>query len=829
MKLSSIAQDFTTVVLSNQGLTISPLAKPCPCDNCRKKIEASQFVVVWHAKSRNICAECAIFYLKSGGFLFRVEQLFPTFGRGDDALLKMMKSSALGRLAAIIECVIFLIPHKALEQPDRHEIVLNKTLLSVFAGVIKSIVYPSQDNQGELIRLLSSKMLCDLVSEYPSLEQSIRQLALGGEGDQIRSSLQALPGFGWPNAEKIKLLASKPVSDDQRIREAVTANLQTCGTRDIAKLIDATQYKAQVERLNGSYSVEALRTMHRFIFSFVPGSSGNAKRPIIASEIVMATYAEPNIEQLYRALPDATRKLVDLLAWRRTPLGCEEIERKLGLSTTYVKKGYSWRNECYVKSEYIGLLGLLLLEQNNVGVMITGWLAEQFRKILPKPERATLIGSDTPPETAGSSILAFDPDFVALLPNIYQQLQQKTISLKMNGMPTVAGCRTLEAYGGDYQEFRPDHKTVRSLRSELLYRMFDQTEIPDSSKVTSQLIAKKLLDTLFKPQKPIYADLPDAINYVAKSIVPALLTHLEWQYFEADQGFEKSYLDSIHHLISILPKNRWFTISDALDYLYFNNKGLGSPEVAMMTRAIVDHHWGSKGYEQISASTVIHFWEEPLLKTFILLLATIGAVEVLCCDPVNHGLCTYNQKYLTRADCILAFRLSALGEWYFQGGDESCFKKLERGHIVLDQKRLLLQVQGNDIALKAALAQAINPVGDSFYSIDSGSFLKDCRNEETVVKKINAFKSLLPAELPEVWQRFFETTLARLNPLQPVKTAYTILQLSDAPELKQLLLSNKKLRQLVTLAEGGLLLIAPKDMRAFKKTLADLGFFASGF
>jgi hypothetical protein len=307
------------------------------------------------------------------------------------------------------------------------------------------------------------------------------------------------------------------------------------------------------------------------------------------------------------------------------------------------------------------------------------------------------------------------------------------------------------------------------------------------------------------------------------------MTHLEWHYFRLDESFEKEYLSSIHHLMATVPKNRWITISEALDYLYFNNRKLGSSVITQMAQVVLQDDWGSRDYVHLNRANIACYWEEPLLKSFILLLASVSAVEILCKNPVSTGTCAYKKPYLSRADGVIAFRLSALGEWYFQNGDESCFKKLERGQVVPDKNRLLLHLQGNDIALKAALEQTTNIVGKNFYSVDSGSFLKECRTEDAVLQKINAFKALLPDELPQVWQDFFETTLARLNPLKPVKSKYTILKLNDSPELKQLLLSSRKLRQLTILAEGGLLLVSKKNISAFKKALTNLGYFVNGF
>lgn len=791
-------------------------------------------MVAWLANSQIICPTCATLYLKRGDLLSRVEELSPSFGHGDNALLLLMKSSSLGRLATIIHCVGFLVNPDTQRWPHPRKLILNKTLLNIFGELLKSIVYPAQDLQGNLIRLFGTKIFCEMAKDYPSLSQQVQELLHQGERNLVLGVLEVLPRLGWTHNEKLKLLNSIPDTDDPSIIEAFTVNLKTLGIKDRAELEKTTKYEDQTIQLVNSYNAEALKAIHKFIFRFIPNESrGAAKGSQLAFEMVAATYEKEDLERFYNALPEDTRKLVNLLLWRRAPLTSQEIERKLGLQVIRVNKNQGWRTESYVEPEpeYYGLLGLIRLDNNQTGVMIINWLADQFKRILPKPEKATLTGKEIPTSMPATDIIAFNPDFVALLPNMYQQLQQSTIPLKQNGTPTIAGYRTLAAYGGEYQEFFPNHKALRVMRSELLYRLFDDIEISAACEVTPQSIAKALLDQCFTPQ--LEPEFDDDYSYDTKygdsSALLTMLTHLAWQYNAADPRLEKAYFASIQHLMSVVPKNKWVTIDDALDYLYFNNKGLGSPFIVDMAQVILQGRWSGKEYVRINSATVVHNWEEPLLKAFVLLLASISAVEVLCGEPVNTGVCAYNQKYLSRADGVLAFRLSPLGEWYFQGGDESCFKKLEQGRIVLDQKRLLLQLHGNDIALKAALTQTANRIGENFYSVDSASFLKECRTEAAVIQKINLFKALLPAELPQVWQNFFDTTLARLNPLQPVEAEYTILQLNDAPELKQLLLSNRKLRQLVTLAEGGLLLVSKKNMRAFKKALADLGFFVSGF
>lgn len=831
MNKNTFEYDFATTVLSNQGMTIVPFGKPRACECCRRKIPANQPVVVWLAKSQSICLACAILYLKRGSLLTRVENLTSFFGQGEGAFLKLMRSSALGRLVGVVHSSELLIDTPVQRWGKPVKVVLTKGLLDIFGELIKSIVHPTQDLQGTLIRLLGHKILCDLVKGQPSLSQSIEQLVREGDPDLILGLLEVLPSFGWPQNGKINLLSIIPNTDDRLVSEALVSSLKKYGVQSVDELKNLNKHKEHAERLLHSHSVETIRAMHGFIFRFIPGGSDSTKCSTLALEIVAAIYEEQDVERFYQALPDGTRKLIDLLLWRRAPLTSQEIESKYGLRTTRNQKSNDWHERIYVEAEpeYHGLLGVISLDANRTGVLIFDWLAGQFKKILPKPVKATLTGSDTPPSIPSADIVDYNPDFVALLPNIYHQLQQNTLPLKLNGTPTIAGYRTLATFGGEYKEFYPNHKTQRALRSELLYRMFEDIVIPAGSEVTSPLIAKALLDYLFKPLLSHDDDAPCVTSYTSANIVSVLLTHLEWRYRKTDLRFEKAYLDVLQYLMSSMPKGQWVTVDDALDYLFLNDKRLGSSVVMEMAQAVVQNDWGSKGYARINLATISHYWEEPLLKAFILLLASISAVEVLCGEPVSAGICAYNQTYLSRADGVIAFRITPLGEWYFRGGDESCFKKLEQGRIVLDQKRLLLQLHGNDIALKAALMQTTNRVGENFYSVDSGSFLKECRSEAAVIQKINVFKGLLPDELPQVWQDFFETTLARLNPLRPLKSGYTILQLNDAPELKQLLLSNRKLRQLAILAEGGMLLVLNKNMRAFKKLLADLGFFVNGF
>jgi len=825
----STAIAFTKSVVEDQGGVVVVLEKRKFCENCRKVLTRKSLAIHWVDQSKVFCQECACSYLENGPLLKYMDGVVDDL-TVDPVALKSICSTPLGRLAVIVNCEDVLLSFQNPYFRSNSDVRIKAEKIDTFILVIKSVNYGGKGYQDSVIRLLAAYSIVRIFKYFPALFPTLLKLVKVGDRELQLAVLQVLPSISWGRSEKLQLIGSMQAQNDKSMLDALAKNMKRLGINNEDQFKMAVTYQPMVDQLMSLYTAEKLRLLHNFIFRYVSGASEDMKKANLAFAIVRQMAEKQGISALLTALPSNIQKLINMLIWSRVPPDYEAVENELYLKLTNLKNLDSWSREKHavIKKEYSGLLGLVETKGNCVGLIVNSWLKNRFKMVLPKPESALLKGREQPPDVPFANRIEYNSDFVALLPNLVSMYQQKNISLKANGMPSVAGCKKMVGFGGGYTEFFPDHKQLRCHRSELIFHLLKKAAIPNGPKLSSANVVKTLLES-FLQGGHINEECRFGYEYVNSNLVPKLMPHLEWAYYNVTEEFEQKYLNSIKGFMKAIPKGRWVTVSDLLEHLFFNSMGLGSDVAIDTAEAGVKDRWGSKRIMSLEPRTVSHFWEEPLIKTFLLLFAAIGVVEICVANPVNSGTCHYNKEYLSRADGVIAVRLSPLGEWYFQGGDESCFKKLETGEVVPDDKRLLLHLRGNDLALRTALEQTAHPVGGGFYSIDSATFLNDCKTEDAVVQKMNAFKSLLPNELPEIWQAFFDKTLARLNPLAVTKISYTILELKNAPELKQHLLSNQSLRKLILLAEGGLILVAKKNILPLKKKLAGIGFYVDSF
>lgn len=274
-------------------------------------------------------------------------------------------------------------------------------------------------------------------------------------------------------------------------------------------------------------------------------------------------------------------------------------------------------------------------------------------------------------------------------------------------------------------------------------------------------------------------------------------------------------VESLNALAAAMPSDQWLLVSELHSYMLYNDLGLPLPGACREAYFLQKNKWGNERC-WISSSPMDR-WERPIVHAFLEVLTAVGALDavIVPCDT-------------ERGWTLHAVRLTAVGRWYFQDGPESCFTPQETGRVILDQRRLFIRLDGQNPVLKVALEQVAHPLGEGLYRVDAASLLADCNKELDMLQKVDTLKSLLPDELPAIWEQFFANLLERVNPLVPT-TAHAVLEVSESSDFRQLLLQDPKLRGLVAMAEGGRVLVSAKDMSKFKKRLRDLGYFIDSF
>ena len=103
------------------------------------------------------------------------------------------------------------------------------------------------------------------------------------------------------------------------------------------------------------------------------------------------------------------------------------------------------------------------------------------------------------------------------------------------------------------------------------------------------------------------------------------------------------------------------------------------------------------------------------------------------------------------------------------------------------------------------------------------SLLRGCRSARDVAERIEHFKNRIPAEIPPLWQKFFDDIVGDCVALEK-RPGYVFYRLADNPELRRLFLSDPVLRKLSIKTAGPGVAIKKDDVSLVSRRLAALGY-----
>jgi len=148
----------------------------------------------------------------------------------------------------------------------------------------------------------------------------------------------------------------------------------------------------------------------------------------------------------------------------------------------------------------------------------------------------------------------------------------------------------------------------------------------------------------------------------------------------------------------------------------------------------------------------------------------------------------------------------------------------ENALIVLDEKRLLIHLDGPDRIKDMILWQFSDRITESSYKVTYDSFLKDCKTQTDIEKKISLFRNKIAEKPPSIWEDFLKDVLNKVEPLIP-KPDLVVFQLKNQTELITLMAQDEILQKLIMKAEDYHVLIPAKYLNTVKKRLEKFGFF----
>ncbi len=319
-----------------------------------------------------------------------------------------------------------------------------------------------------------------------------------------------------------------------------------------------------------------------------------------------------------------------------------------------------------------------------------------------------------------------------------------------------------------------------------------------------------------------------------------LLNHVKRQKPEYDsEKAEKEIRQSFKTLLTLLPKGEWVAVGNlvqAICYRGLETNPFSNPvEIdqvcldlspwTMKRFSLQSGYYGHGCTIGVSKTDTGQTISLPLMKALLFFFGSLNMVSLAYSEPRNERYLLSDKSYLSIYDGLTYVRLTDFGafvldkEKSFSAGIEK-----QSAEIILDETRHLLSLLGEDPVKRLALESVGKRVTTSSYLVDYQSFLKDCSSPKDVQNRIDYFRTHISKNPPEIWETFFQSVLARMEPLKIVKDMY-ILKVNPDKDLIALLTTDPVLKKHVIKAENYHLMVGKKQYPTVKKRLAQFGFF----
>jgi hypothetical protein len=219
----------------------------------------------------------------------------------------------------------------------------------------------------------------------------------------------------------------------------------------------------------------------------------------------------------------------------------------------------------------------------------------------------------------------------------------------------------------------------------------------------------------------------------------------------------------------------------------------------------------------------------PFVKGFMFLLAGFGILDIAYNYPKNERVQIVSAPYLSEFDGLQYVRLTPLGAYVVGLKEEyDVVIKQETANLVLDEKRLLIHMEGTD-RLKAMILEKISTrVSENCYKLSYPSFLKECSSRKDILDKIKLFREHVAEKPPRIWENFLDEVINKIDPLIS-DPSMMVFRLKENPELISMMAQDDVLRKYILKAEKYHILIPKKNLGQVKKRMEEFGYFMDHF
>lgn len=216
-----------------------------------------------------------------------------------------------------------------------------------------------------------------------------------------------------------------------------------------------------------------------------------------------------------------------------------------------------------------------------------------------------------------------------------------------------------------------------------------------------------------------------------------------------------------------------------------------------------------------------HEFTQPLIKSFLYLMAVMGMVEIAY-SPVQ----TEDKEAISCFDGLRYVRLTNLGKFaLFLTNKYVRTKEEDVTYFELDTESLIIKSLVDNNPYESILDNMAEHISKKLYKVTAESFLKDCNAKKDIENRIGLFKDYVCENPPANWKAFFKQMTDRCSPMIKPKKQYKLLQLpADNKELQRIVLSDPNIRKYILKAEDYHILVEQDSYKKFCDIMKRYGY-----
>ncbi len=594
----------------------------------------------------------------------------------------------------------------------------------------------------------------------------------------------------------------------------------------------SNNYKVK-QILNEIYTAQHLKTIYGLYLKGVYKKAGKAlllekgakKQDYIRafSKIIQ----DLDLAEIFlQELPVWFRKIFEEVVWEDKCLLLEEFIVKGGLKVSKKDERYSYSYkpvlppesqlfQIWISSRYYGSDRKIFLYFDDALLLL-------FRTFLPKPDSCRLSFKDA---CRKDLMISRNPDILKNLTILMVYMQQFGLKKSKNGLKILKSTIKDVIKLCNIEEIYPHIKRLENLRTSMTLELLEKLikVKKGSTKLSSENLIKSLFTFYFSPGEGSVDNFSHYLDY------------LKFRYSVNNESLDELCSlerTAIQILLDQMEVGKWVSIDNI--QRYFNGENIMplpfSPYLdeddMYFNVKYAESYMSSFDRMNVSEANRGEVLYKPYLKVLMFVLNTLGVLDIAYTRPVNKIFQNKNNPWLSVYDGIKEVSLTSLGAWLT--GKADTYDKIESepsAVVVLDDKRLIITVQGSDPILDLTLTTLSVSLGPGCYEVSAESFLHGCESELDIKEKIKRFKTNICAAPPEVWEAFFNSMLKKVNPLKHKKGDILLFQLDPKnKELIQLLFQDAYLRSHIVKAENYHIIIKESSYNTIQKRLAVFGY-----